>query len=121
MAASTSPIESNYRVRWVGSDGIISTVAGNGTYGFSGDGGLAIRAQLDEPIGLALGPDGSLYIADWFNQRVRRVAPMLPGGSAGDIIIPSDDAREVYIFSGSGRHLQTLECADRRRPLPIRL
>ena len=98
----------NYRVRWVGSDGIISTVAGNGTYGFSGDGGLAIRAQLDEPIGLALGPDGSLYIADWFNQRVRRVAPMLPSGSAGDIIIPSEDAREVYIFSASGRHLQTL-------------
>ncbi|MCL5994749.1 MAG: hypothetical protein M1546_01685, partial [Chloroflexi bacterium] len=98
----------NYRVRWVGSDGIISTVAGNGTYGFSGDGGLAIRAQLDEPIGLALGPDGSLYIADWFNQRVRRVAPMLPGRSAGDIIIPSDDAREIYIFSASGRHLQIL-------------
>lgn len=98
----------NYRVRWVGSDGIISTVAGNGTYGFSGDGGLAIRAQLDEPIGLALGPEGGLYIADWFNQRVRRVAPMLPSGSAGDIIIPSDDAREVYIFSGSGRHVQTL-------------
>ncbi|HZY42095.1 MAG TPA: hypothetical protein VFF59_08855, partial [Anaerolineae bacterium] len=72
------------------------------------DGGLAIRAQLDEPIGLTLGPDGSLYIADWFNQRVRRVAPMLPGGAAGEIIIPSDDAREVYIFSGSGRHLQTL-------------
>ena len=100
--------QSNYRVRWVGSDGIISTVAGNGTYGFSGDGSLAIRAQLDEPIGLALGPDGSFYIADWFNQRVRRVAPMLPSGSAGDILIPSEDASEVYIFSGSGRHLQTL-------------
>jgi RHS repeat-associated protein len=98
----------NQRVRWVGSDGIISTVAGKETNGFSGDGGLAIRAQLDEPIGLALGPDGSLYIADSFNQRVRRVAPMLPGGSAGDILIPSDDAREVYIFSSSGRHLQTL-------------
>ena len=97
----------NYRVRWVGPDGIISTVAGNGTFGLSGDGGLAIRAQLDEPIGLALGPDGSLYIADWFNQRVRRVAPMLASGSASDIIIPSEDASELYIFSASGQHLET--------------
>ncbi|MCJ7550096.1 MAG: hypothetical protein MUQ30_10480, partial [Anaerolineae bacterium] len=98
----------NLRVRWVGSDGIITTVAGNGTYGYSGDGGPAVRAQLHEPVGVALGPDGSLYIADWFNRRVRRVAPILPSGSSNDIIIPSDDASEIYIFSGSGRHLQTL-------------
>ena len=100
---------SNYRVRQVGTDGIINTVAGNGTYGFSGDGGLAIRAQLDEPIGLAQGPDGSLYIADWFNQRVRRVTPLLPSGSAGNLIIPSADAGQIYIFTGSGRHLKTLD------------
>ncbi len=101
---------SNYRVRQVGSDGIINTIAGNGTSGFSasGDGGLAIRAQFSEPTDLALGRDGSLYVADYLNGRVRRVMTILPGGSAGAIIIPSRDASLVFVFSGSGRHLQTL-------------
>ncbi|MEO6060417.1 MAG: RHS repeat-associated core domain-containing protein, partial [Thermoflexales bacterium] len=101
---------SNYRVRQVGSDGIINTVAGNGTSGFNvgADGGLAIRAQFSKPTGLALGQDGRLYVADYLNQRVRRVMTILPGGSAGNIIIPSRDASQVYVFSGSGRHLRTL-------------
>ncbi|MDP2743969.1 MAG: hypothetical protein Q8P00_02745, partial [Dehalococcoidia bacterium] len=100
---------SNYRVRWVGPDGTINTVAGNGTFGFSGDGGLAVRAQLNEPRGIALAPDGSFYITDWFNQRVRRVAPVMQGGSASDIYIPDEDGSEVYVFDSGGRHLRTLD------------
>ena len=50
------------RVRRIGTDGRISTVAGTGAYGSSGDGGLAVAAQLGGPTGLAFGPDGSLYI-----------------------------------------------------------
>lgn len=65
----------NFRVRRVGTDGIITTVAGNGSIGFSGDGGLAITAKLNNPRGVAIGPDGSLYIADSNNRRIRRVAP----------------------------------------------
>jgi RHS repeat-associated protein len=65
----------NHRVRRVGPDGIITTVAGTGTPGFSGDGGRATQAQLNFPVGLALGPDGSLYIADSNNHRIRRVRP----------------------------------------------
>jgi sugar lactone lactonase YvrE len=65
----------NERVRRVGPDGVIRTVAGNGTGGFSGDGGPATQAQLHGPAGIAVGPDGSLYIADKGNQRVRRVGP----------------------------------------------
>ena len=99
----------NYRVRWFGSDGIINTVAGNGARDFSGDGGLAIRARLDEPVGIAIAPDGSFYIADWFNQRVRRVSQVLPGSSTGDILIPFENGSELYVFSGSGSHLRTLD------------
>ena len=56
-------------------DGNESIVAGNGTEGFSGDGGPATQAMLGDPTGIAIGPDGSLYIAEESNFRVRKVAP----------------------------------------------
>jgi RHS repeat-associated protein len=64
-----------HRVRRVDPDGIITTVAGTGTGGFSGDGGPANEAALNLPADVAVGPDGSIYIADYGNHRVRRVAP----------------------------------------------
>jgi sugar lactone lactonase YvrE len=63
----------NNRVREVNTAGIISTVAGNGTGGYSGDGGLAINAEVDWPAGLALDTSGDIYIADDNNSRVREV------------------------------------------------
>ncbi|MEZ4661498.1 MAG: hypothetical protein R2911_28440 [Caldilineaceae bacterium] len=63
----------NNRIRRVGPDGMITTVAGTGGVGFSGDGGPAAQAKLWAPKDVAIGPDGSLYIADWYNHRVRRV------------------------------------------------
>lgn len=63
------------RVRKVGSNGVIETLAGTGIVGFSGDGGPAALAQLNSPYGLALDAQGNLYIADLGNARVRRVAP----------------------------------------------
>ena len=65
----------NHRVRKVGPDGIIHTIAGTGDYGYSGDGGPAVEAQLYQPIALVLGPDGGLYVADSRNNRVRRITP----------------------------------------------
>ena len=53
--------------------GVITTVAGNGSAGFSGDGGVATAAQLNNPVGVALDGAGDLFIADQFNQRIRRV------------------------------------------------
>ena len=65
----------NHRIRKVTPDGVITTVAGNGIQGYSGDGGPAASAQLSEPTDVALDPSGNLYIADLGNSRVRKVTP----------------------------------------------
>lgn len=62
------------RVRMVTPKGIITTVAGSDKGGYSGDGGPATKAQLNIPAGVAIGPDGNLYIADAENNRIRMVA-----------------------------------------------
>jgi sugar lactone lactonase YvrE len=67
--------EGNNRIREVSAvTGIITTVAGNGTAGYGGDGGPATSAELDEPQDIALDNAGDLYIADSVNNRVRRVS-----------------------------------------------
>jgi NHL repeat len=68
----------NHRVRRVWPDGTITTVAGTGTAGFSGDDGPAVDAQLDEPKALALMGDGSILVADASNDRLRVVTPVPP-------------------------------------------
>jgi YD repeat-containing protein len=167
------------RVWRVGLDGAASIFAGTGKAGFSGDGGPAVKAELNSPSGLAVGPDGSVYIADAANQRircvspqgkidtvagrgkgetretgdggpatdavlrlseriepglgrlcglavgpegelyiadvghgsVRRVAPPFSGISDSEILLTSEEGAELYIFDGVGRHLQTLDAA----------
>jgi hypothetical protein len=64
---------SNNRIRKVDTNGIIITVAGNGTAGFSGDGGLATNAGLNLPQGVAVDAAGNLYFADTWDMRVRKV------------------------------------------------
>ena len=63
----------NSRIRKIGTNGIITTVAGNGTFGFSGDGGPATSAQLNRPSGVAVDAAGNLYIVDNSNSRIRMV------------------------------------------------
>lgn len=64
----------NNRIRKVTiSTGIISTVAGNGTSGYSGDGGAATSAELYGPTGVAIDAKGNIYISDFDNQRIRKV------------------------------------------------
>lgn len=64
----------NHRIRCVDAGGRITTVAGDGQARFAGDGGPASAASLNEPMGVALSPDGAvLYIADTGNNRIRQV------------------------------------------------
>jgi len=77
-------------------DHVASTtvIAGNGKAGYSGDGALATNAQLTFPLGTAVAPDGTVYIADYGNSRIRKIAPngiitTIAGSTAG--------------FSGDGR------------------
>ena len=66
-------IAASGRIRKVTPQGTISTVAGNGGYGFSGDGGPAISAEFASPVDVAVDAAGNLYIADWVNSRIRKV------------------------------------------------
>jgi hypothetical protein len=78
----------------IAADGSAATIAGTGVPGFSGDGGPATAAQLNGPSGVTVGSDGSLYIADTMNQRVRRIAP--------DGTISTFAGTGVSGFSGDG-------------------
>ena len=62
------------RIRKISTDGIISTVIGNGSKGFSGDGNLAANARLNFPLGVSMDARGDLYVADTFNNRIRRIS-----------------------------------------------
>lgn len=86
--------QSNNRVRKVNTSGIISTIAGIGVGGFSGDGGLAINAELREPTGLVFDISGNLYIGDLGNNLIREVNT---SGSINNI------AGNIYAgYSGDG-------------------
>jgi sugar lactone lactonase YvrE len=64
----------NNRIRKVNTSGIITTVAGNGTADFSGDGGAATSASLNSPLSVAVDSAGELYISDLYNARIRKVS-----------------------------------------------
>ena len=84
----------NNRVRRIGTDGIIETVAGNGGADFGGDGGPATEAALNRPIDVAVDAAGNLYIADYDNHRIRRVGP--------DGVITTIAGTGVAGFGGDG-------------------
>src|SRR5690606_27802922 len=78
----------NHRIRKVMvSTGLVSTIAGNGTGSFSGDGGPATSATLNSPAGLAIDSDGNIYFADVENQRIRKIE----GSGAPPLPPPSED------------------------------
>ena len=102
----------NYRIRRVDPKGTISTVVGTGTPCFCGDGGPPTQALLGIPADVALGPDGSLYIADEWTHRIRRVG-FSPFTSVDEVSVTSEDGSEVYVFGLGGRHLRTVDALTR--------
>jgi hypothetical protein len=74
----------NHRIRKVSSSGVITTVAGNGSPEFSGDGGASIGAGLNEPLGVAVDCAGNMAIADAYNHRIRRVESVIGLSVSGD-------------------------------------
>jgi trimeric autotransporter adhesin len=86
--------DGNHVVRKVTPSGTISTVAGNGSAGYAGDGSLATKAKLTAPVGLDVDTAGNLYIADYGNGTVRKVS------SAG--IITTVAGKGIVGFSGDG-------------------
>ena len=86
----------NERIRKVSATtGVITTIVGNGTAGFAGDGGLATSAELNEPQGVTIDAAGNLYIADTLNNRIRMV-------SANTGIITTVAGSPASNFSGDG-------------------
>jgi uncharacterized protein (TIGR03437 family) len=75
-------------------NGIITTVVGGGSSGALGDGGQALFATLNQPLAIALDPSGNLYVADTFNNRIRKVTP-----NGAIITVAGNDSQG---FSGDG-------------------
>jgi sugar lactone lactonase YvrE len=96
----------NNRVRKVSSSGIITTYAGTGIAGFSGDGGPAISAQLSSPTTVAIDSYGNVYIADQGNARVRKVDP------AGTITTFAGTGISGSTGDGGPAYLAKLSCPD---------
>ncbi len=94
----------NHRIRKVATDGTITTVAGNGVAGYSGDGGPAVQAELNYPKSVVPDAAGNLYIADAFNSRIRRVSPdgtiatIAGNGRFGDVADAGDATKAVLRF-----------------------
>ena len=94
--------DQNNRIRKINTAGIITTIAGNGTGGYSGDGGQATAAELYDPTGLCFDTAGNLYIAEYGNSRIRMI-------NTNEIIstVAGDGA---FGFSGDGGQATNAEC-----------
>jgi trimeric autotransporter adhesin len=130
--------QNNNSIRMVNTSGIISTIAGINSAGYSGDGGLATVAELNAPYGLAIDISGNIYIADWSNDRIRVIntsgiintfagngygASISSGGYSGDggqasvaeLYLPADvkldNAGNIYIADEVNNRIRMVNTA----------
>lgn len=122
----------NNVIRKINAGGIISTIAGTGAYGFSGDGGLATLADLNEPIGITMDASGDIYFSDFVNNRIRRLSSTVsvpqinrdneikvyPNPSIGNFTISissaTDEPVQVTISDLMGKVLKTIPAVTNR-------
>ena len=107
----------NQRLRRVNPSGNITTLAGDGSFGYAGDNGAASLARLANPAGLFLDRNGYLYLADSGNHRLRRLAPTDVAGLNGQrTVAPGRQAQLLRVaFTGDGStrvHSLTFTLAD---------
>ena len=122
----------NHRIRMITPDGIISTIAGTGAPGFSGDGGPANKARVNNPKGVAVDSAGNVYISDTFNNRIRminmstldrNISTIAGNGAAGSngdgglalqarLFFPTgiavDSAKNIYIADNQNNRVRKL-------------
>lgn len=102
----------NHRVRRISPQGVITTIAGTGTPGATGDGSAAIDAELDEPSAIAVDATGAIYVADTNNNAIRRIdsAGMISTVAAGALSKPTgvaiDSAGTLYIADTENHRIQ---------------
>jgi hypothetical protein len=97
--------QGNNRIRKVSSTGTITTVAGNGVYSYTGDGGLAIAAEMESPTGVAVDSAGNLYIADEKDGHIRKV------NASGTITTFAGNGGSAYIIGANGDGLPATSAA----------
>jgi trimeric autotransporter adhesin len=120
--------EYSCRVRKIlASNHTITTVAGNGAIGYSGDGGLAIFAELSGPTGVAVDPSGNLYIAEWGSHHVRQVntsgviSTLAGNGNAAasaclraPYAVAADSSGNVFIADGGNNRIRKVTAGTRK-------
>jgi hypothetical protein len=87
------------RIRKVAPDGTITTIAGTGQRGYSGDGGPAAQAKINRPVDVTVGPDDTLYFTDVYNSCIRKVDPQ---GIISAVAGQCSDNPDDQGFSGDG-------------------
>ncbi|MBL7690540.1 MAG: T9SS type A sorting domain-containing protein [Flavipsychrobacter sp.] len=109
-----------HKVRKISTDGIITKVGGVGTGGYSGDGGPATSAHLNAPIGVVTDTCGNLYIADSWNNRVRKVffypeCPDTTGGGDDTVALTGEveKTNDVLIFPNPAVDAFTIKSATK--------
>jgi RHS repeat-associated protein len=101
------------RIRRIGPDGIVTGIAGNGQPAATpGEGNPALAGSM-RLVALGLAPDGSIYQTggstfDFDECRIWKISPPLPGFTASQIAIPSEDGTQLFRFDAAGRHLNTV-------------
>ncbi len=125
----------NQRVRIINTAGIINSFAGNGTIGFSGDGGPATAAALNGPSGVAVDQFGNLYIADGGNRRIRKTtspfvavptvnafaaASVFPNPVSGQLTVTNAAGSQLTITDLLGKVVKKMVVADVRQTIDIK-